>query len=229
MPITTVLFDCDGVLADSEVVGLEASARFLQECGFDWGPEDLVRRFTGMRQDQFAASLEAAYEAVLGRPPDTEERAALIDGLINARRAERDTMQLVPSAHDAVAAARSAGLAVAVASSSATAFLHDKIDRFGLRPLFGEAVFSADLVARGKPAPDIFLHAAAALGADPASCLVIEDSRHGVAAGRAAGMTVWGFTGGSHCRAGHDEPLHDAGADRILATHPDLADAITKL
>ena len=221
--IQAVLFDCDGVLVDSEVVGLEGSARFLAERGFDWGPEDLIRRFTGMRQDRFADALTAAYEEVLGRAPDAAEAEALMAGLIEARRAERDTMTLVPGAETSVRAALDAGLRVAVASSSASIYLHDKVDRFGLRPLFGEAVYSADLVAHGKPAPDIFLHAAAALGVAPHACLVIEDSRHGVTAGRAADMTVWGFTGGGHCLADHADALSGAGAAWIATDHVALS------
>ena len=228
-PITTVLFDCDGVLVDSEVVGLAESARFLRGHGFDWGPDDLVRRFTGMRQDRFAAALADAYAEVLGRAPDEAERAALTEGLIEARRRERDTMQLVPGAAESVAAARTAGLAVAVASSSATMYLEDKIDRFGLRPLFGEAVFSADLVEHGKPAPDIFLHAGKAMGAAPEACLVIEDSAHGAQAGRAAGMTVWGFTGGGHCLPDHAEALRRAGASAVFPDHASLTDGFMKM
>ena len=220
--ITTVLFDCDGVLVDSEVVGLAESARFLSEHGFDWGPDELVRRFTGMRQDGFAAALAEAYAAVLGRAPDEAERTALMEGLIEARRRERDTMALVPGAAASVEAARAAGLDVAVASSSATEYLQAKIDRFGLRPLFGDAVFSADLVAHGKPAPDVFLHAGAAMDAAPGACLVIEDSRHGVEAGRAAGMTVWGFTGGGHCLLDHADGLMSAGAAWVAPSHAAL-------
>ena len=227
--ITTVLFDCDGVLVDSEVVGLDASVRFLRERGFDWGPEEMVRRFTGMRQDRFAEALAEAYAEVLGRPADDAERDALVAGLIEARRAERESMALVPGAARAVEAALSTGLRVAVASSSATAFLHDKIDRFGLRPLFGDAVFSADLVEHGKPEPDIFMHAAAAMRTEARSCLVIEDSRHGIEAGRRADMTVWGFTGGSHCLGGHGDALSAAGAARVVPDHETLADALTKL
>ena len=226
--IQAVLFDCDGVLVDSEVVGLEASARFLRGHGFDWGPQDLVRRFTGMRQDRFADALTAAYAEVLGRAPDADEAATLMDGLIAARRAERDTMRTVPGAEAAARAAKAAGHRLAVASSSAQHFLDDKIDRFGLRDVFGEHVYSADHVARGKPAPDIFLFAAGKLGAENAACLVIEDSRHGVVAARAAGMTVWGFSGGGHCLDGHDEALMKAGASRVFNGHKALTDALSE-
>ena len=98
MRFDAILFDCDGVLVDSEVVGLEDSAAFLADRGFDWTPEDLIRRFTGMRQDAFAAGLRSAYDAVLGRAATDPEAEALMDGVIAARRASRHAMTLVPGA-----------------------------------------------------------------------------------------------------------------------------------
>ena len=222
MRYAAILFDCDGVLVDSEVVGLEDSAAFLNDNGFDWTPEDLIRRFTGMRQDGFAAALRAAYGEVLGRPARDEEAEALMAGVIEARRASRHTMTLVPGAEAMVAAAAATGIPIAVASSSAQHFLDDKVDRYGLRPFFGRHVYSADHVARGKPAPDIFEFAAGKLGADPSACLVIEDSAHGVAAGVAAGAEVWGFLGGGHVLDGHAARLEAAGATRLVSDHAAL-------
>ena len=218
-----ILFDCDGVLVDSEVVGLEDSAAFLNDQGFDWTTEDLIRRFTGMRQDAFAAGLREAYEEeVLARPSTDEEFAALLEGVIDARRASRHEMRLVDGAVGSVEAAAASGARLAVASSSAQHFLDDKIDRYGLRPAFGAHVYSADHVAHGKPAPDIFVFAAGKLGTPPQDCLVIEDSGHGVAAGVAAGCAVWGFLGGGHVLDGHAERLTHAGAQRLVADHAEL-------
>lgn len=227
-PYAAILFDCDGVLVDSEIVGLEDAAVFLSDRGFDWTAEDLVRRFTGMRQDAFAAGLREGYAQVLGRPPSDAEFEELANGMIEARRAKRHTMTLVPGA-DAMleTAAALDGVALAVASSSAQHFLDDKIDRYGLRPVFGEHVYSADHVSHGKPAPDIFLFAAERVGAPFERCLVIEDSPHGVAAGKAAGTTVWGFTGGGHCLDDHAERLLAEGAVRILPDHDALVRALT--
>ena len=228
MDFAAILFDCDGVLVDSEVVGLEDSAAFLTEHGFDWTPEDLIRRFTGMRQDAFAAGLRAAYDDVLGRDATDEEAAALMAGVVDARRASRHAMMLVPGAREMVAtAAALPGVALAVASSSAQHFLDDKIDRYGLRPFFGAHVYSADHVAHGKPAPDIFVFAAAKLGIAPSDCLVIEDSAHGIAAGVAAGCEVWVFLGGGHVLDGHADRLADAGAAQLLRDHQALTLAIT--
>jgi HAD superfamily hydrolase (TIGR01509 family) len=229
MSFDAILFDCDGVLVDSEVVGLEDSAEFLRDNGFDWTTEDLIRRFTGMRTDRFAAGLRAAYADVLTREPSDPEFDALIEGLIATRRAKRHTMAVVAGAHEAVAEAAAKVAGVAVASSSAKIYLDDKIDRFGFRAAFGGHVYSADEVAHGKPAPDIFLHAAAALGTPPERCLVVEDSPHGVAAGVAAGMTVWGFTGGGHCLPDHAARLRAEGAGKILADHAELRAAFSTL
>lgn len=228
MPHAAILFDCDGVLVDSEVVGLEDSAAFLNDQGFAWTTEDLIRRFTGMRQDAFAEGLRAAYdEEVLRRPSTDKEFIALIEGVIGARRASRHEMRLVDGAAGAVAAAKASGARLAVASSSAQHFLDDKIDRYGLRGAFGEHVYSADHVAHGKPAPDIFVFAAEKLGVPASDCLVIEDSAHGVAAGVAAGCEVWGFLGGGHVLDGHAERLAHVGAARLVADHTELAESFT--
>lgn len=227
-PVRAILFDCDGVLVDSEVVGLEESAAFLATRGFDWSPSDLIRRFTGMRQDAFAAGLREAYGEVLGRPATDEEHQALVTGIVGTRRAQRHTMTLVPGAAATVATAR--GLpdtAIAVASSSAQHFLDDKIDRYGLRKYFGRHVYSADSVDQGKPSPDIFLRAAAQVAVAPERCLVIEDSRHGVLAGRAAGAEVWGFLGGGHAGDGHADMLKAAGAKKIAIDHAELMQMLT--
>lgn len=218
-----VLFDCDGVLVDSEVVGLEDSVEVLRQKGFDWTTRDVIRNLTGMRTDRFSAAMRAGYDEVLGRPSTDEESETLLEEFIEARRAQRHTMREVDGALDTVKVVRDVThLPMAVASSSAQKFLIDKIERFGFAPYFGKHVYSADFVDHGKPAPDIFLYAAEQLGADSSRCLVIEDSPHGVTAGVAAGATVWGFTGGGHCLEDHGQRLVEAGAERIIATHKEL-------
>ncbi|GAB4517358.1 MAG: HAD family hydrolase [Amphiplicatus sp.] len=205
MTFDAILFDCDGVLVDSEILGLEDCARYLRGHGLAWSGADLVRLFTGLRDDVFAERLADAYRAVHARPPP----AGFFEGLVAQRRKRRHALQPVKGARAALEAIR---LPKAVASSSRAVYLESKLKRVGLWDLLAPHVYSAEAVARGKPAPDIYLYAADRLGADPARCLVVEDSAHGVESGRAAGMTVWGFAGGGHCFEGHDARLIEAGA-----------------
>lgn len=229
MAIGAVLFDCDGVLVDSEIVGLEDSAEFLRSNGFSWSPEDLIRLFTGKRDDLFRKGLMEGYAAVLGREPREEEAAALYEGLIEARRANRHKMKAVEGALETVKLVADLGIPAAVASSSKQVFLDSKIERYGFAPFVLPHVYSAEFVDHGKPAPDIFLYAAEKLGVAPDSCLVIEDSPFGVEAGVAAGMEVWGFTGGGHCLEDHPIRLKQAGSSRIHEDHFALQQDIARV
>lgn len=221
-----IIFDCDGVLVDSEVVGLDETVAFLEGHGFSWSSAEIVRRFTGMRQDKLIEGLGAEYAKILGYPPKSDQVKMIFEGLVEARRRNRDKMTEVLGAGKMLA-----GLArpMAVASSSQATFLEDKLKRYGLWDFFAPHVYSADCVAHGKPAPDIFLYTAERLAYAPENCLVIEDSAHGVVAGCAAGMEVWGFVGGGHCFEGHGLRLREAGATRVLTDHVALAKALALL
>jgi HAD superfamily hydrolase (TIGR01509 family) len=120
-------------------------------------------------------------------------------------------------------------LPVCVASSSAPEQIRRKLELTGLLGLFGENLFSATMVARGKPAPDLFLYAAQQLATATDRCLVIEDSPAGIDAALAAGMTAIGFSGGSHCGPGHGARLEKHGAPLVIDDMHDLATAIAKL
>lgn len=213
MNYEAVIFDCDGVLVDSEVLAIRGERSALSAFGLDYAPEDYVRRFVGLHDDAFFAELRADFRARFSceAPADFEER--VLDG----RRREKDALVMVVGAGAAMRAVKAAGRAVAVASSSRAHFLEAKLKRTGLFDLAAPHVYSADAVERGKPAPDIFLYAAHKLGVAPERCLVLEDSENGVKACRAAGMTVWGFVGGGHCYDGHGERLAAAGAKRVIA------------
>lgn len=219
MTYKAIIFDCDGVLVDSEVLGLDASANYLREHGFSWTPADLVRLFTGYRDDVFKEKLVEEYQRIHTTTPDD----AFFEGLVDERRSRRHLLTTINGAEDAIAAM---SLPIAVASSSRTEFLHGKLKRVGLFDQLSPHIYSADLVAHGKPAPDIFLYTAEKLSIAPERCLVIEDSVNGVRAGLAANMTVWGFTGGSHCFEGHGERLRDAGASLVVETFDQLTSAL---
>jgi HAD superfamily hydrolase (TIGR01509 family) len=206
-----VIFDCDGVLVDSEILAIEVECELLASLGLVYDLPTFRRRFLGMHDAAFAQALDADRRAVCG--------LALPDDFVATTHARRSAavdarLTEVAGAAKAVAALR---LPKAVASSTGVAFLERKLRKTDLWTAFAPHAYSADLVAHGKPAPDIFLHAAAALGVAPAQCLAIEDSANGVVAARAAGMRVWGFTGGGHCGAESAEALRAAGAEDVLA------------
>lgn len=222
MEFDAILFDCDGVLVDSEILGLDDSAAYLRAHGLPWSSEDLVRLFTGLRDDVFSARLSDAYSRANNASPPQ----GFFDGLVETRRRRRDELQPVPGAAEALAAI---SLKKAVASSSRMAVLEGKLKRTGLYDLVAPHVYSADAVAAGKPAPDVFLYAADGIGVMPERCLVVEDSTNGVAAGLAAGMTVWGFVGGGHCFDGHEARLVDAGAHWIAKDFAALREKLSSL
>lgn len=205
-----VIFDCDGVLVDSEILALEVEIVLLAEIGLTYDPAEYRRRFLGMHDHAFRDALDADCRAVTGRPlpPDFLDRT-------HAKRhaACVERLREVTGAAEALSALTKPK---AVASSSGEAFLREKLALAGLLEAFDPHVYSADRVGRGKPHPDIFLHAAERLSADPAACIAIEDSVNGVLSARAAGMEVWGFTGGGHMDDEAARRLAEAGAHRIV-------------
>ena len=208
MPFDAIIFDCDGVLVDSEALAVRGERKALAAMGLDYEPPDYVRRFTGLHDSAFIDQLRTDYRARLdAEPPDDFD-----DRIIDGRRREMGALTAIDGAETAMLTAREKAGAVAVASSSRAHFLEAKLKRMGLWDCAAPHVYSADLVGNGKPAPDIFLYTARKLGAAPARCLVLEDSVNGVAAGIAAGMTVWGFLGGGHVFDGHAGRLTQAGA-----------------
>lgn len=212
-----VIFDCDGVLVDSEILAIEVEIVLLADCGLVYAPDEYRHRFLGLN--------DAAFHKVLGL--DCLERTGrpLPDDFLNRAHTQRwDACQtrLAEVSGCGVAVAALA-LPKAVASSSGAAFLREKLRLTGLLEAFDPHIYSADLVARAKPHPDIFLHAAAALSQDPARCLAIEDSVNGVLSAKAAGMTVWGFAGGGHMDEASSARLVEAGAERIVGSWGDAA------
>ncbi|MBL8779224.1 MAG: HAD-IA family hydrolase [Acidimicrobiales bacterium] len=188
MPPDLVIFDCDGVLVDSERLSVRVEARLITELGWPVSEDDVLERFVG-RSD---AHMKAEIEAALGRPvPEWDERYR--SHLHEAFHAELTSVDGVAAALDQLDAA---GVATCVASSGT----HDKmavtLGLTGLHDRFAGRIFSATEVANGKPAPDLFLHAASAMGHDPGRCAVVEDSRYGVEAARAADMAAFGYAGG---------------------------------
>ena len=207
-----VIFDCDGVLVDSEKIALQVELEMLAEQGLDFEPTDYVVRFMGLSTDAYHAAIDGEARKRLGRPiAEAIRQSERLRAVMVAELTE------VPGAAQAVAALT---LPKAIASSGSLGGLERKLKRTGLWNHFAPHVYSADHVVQAKPAPDLFLHAAAALGIEPRDCLVLEDSVNGVMAAKAAGMTVWGFLGGGHAHDGLGERLLAAGAERLVQDWP---------
>jgi HAD superfamily hydrolase (TIGR01509 family) len=209
--IEAVIFDCDGVLVDSETIAHEVEIAVLGEIGLTYDPHDFVTRFMGRSDAAFFALLEEDGLARLGRSIVGEIRPAIKERYrkaIDTRLAEVD---------GALAAVRACKLPKAVASSSTEEGLERKLRHVGHWEHFAPHIYSAERVTHAKPAPDLFLYAARALDVAPERCLVIEDTVNGVTAARAAGMRVWGFRGGGHMTDRLAENLLATGAERVLA------------
>lgn len=205
-----VIFDCDGVLVDSEILALEVEIVLLAELGLTYEPAEYRRRFLGLHDHAFRDALDADCRAITGE--------ALPSNFLDRTHTERliacrNRLREVSGAAAAIAALE---LPKAVASSSGAEFLREKLALTGLLAAFDPHVYSADLVGRGKPHPDIFLHAAQQLGVWPGACVALEDSVNGVLSARAAGMEVWGFTGGGHMDEEAGMRLSEAGAVRLV-------------
>lgn len=208
--VSAVIFDCDGVLVDSEILAHEVETEVLDAIGLHYDRHEFTARFMGMSDAAFFAALDEDAKERLGRSIVDEIRGPMSEML---RRAVQDRLTEVPGAFGAVSAVRQLK---AVASSSTSDRLGIKLRKTGLWELFAPHVYSAEHVTHAKPAPDLFLHAAEALGVAPAQCLVIEDSVNGVLAGRAAGMRVWGFRGGGHMTERIAQRLEQSGAERVV-------------
>lgn len=205
--VELVIFDCDGVLVDSEMLSARVLAREVSALGLPLSAEDCLDRFTGI-------SMKAVLTAVaadLGKPlpPGFEDQVRAAD-----ERAFAADLKPIDGVRDAVEALPRRRC---VASSGALAKMRFTLGLTGLLPLFDPHLFSASMVAHGKPAPDLFLYAAQQMAVPPGACLVVEDSRAGVTAAVAAGMPVLGFVGGSHCRADHAAQLLQTGAATVFA------------
>jgi HAD superfamily hydrolase (TIGR01509 family) len=217
--VTWLIYDCDGVLVDSEVLAGAALAELMTGLGHPLTGAECIRIFGGLN----VTDVLAKAEQILGRPvpPDRGEEAG-------QRLLARFRRELQP-VNGVAAAIASLPHRRCVCSSSAPERLRLSLEVTALAPLFGKDVFSATQVRHGKPAPDLFLFAAGALGEAPSHAIVIEDSPLGIAAARAAGMHSIGFVGASHVAPDLRERLKAAGADLVVDAMVDLPGAIARL
>jgi len=209
-----VIFDCDGVLVDSEILASRVDSERLKEVGYEISVDEMSHRFAGLTWDRIAKIIESD----LGHPlPEGFHKQT--DAELDRRLA--DELEIIPGVHDML---DRLDYQRCICSNSSPERLKISLTRTKLYDRFRPYVFSAVAIGnkRPKPAPDVFLHAANEFDADPRDCVVIEDSTHGVHGAKAAGMRVIGFIGGSHSWPGHADQLTAAGAETVIRRMADL-------
>lgn len=213
-----VIFDCDGVLIDSEILVCRIAAEELTRLGYAISTDDVIRRFAGRPDHEMRAEIESEW----GRSIPEDYRPS-----VNARTADayESELRIMPGMHEAL---DQITVPVCVASSSVPEKLRLGLETVGLYARFTPNVISGTLVAHGKPEPDVFLFAAGWMKVSPMSCVVIEDSVPGVKAARGAGMDVLGFTGGAHCSPEHAADLIKAGASSTFTKMAQLPALLKK-
>jgi HAD superfamily hydrolase (TIGR01509 family) len=214
-----VIFDCNGVLVDSEPLATEIVSQEFMRAGFKLTPEIVAHYFTGRRPSDMFNEVEIA----AGRKLPAGFAATVASAILR-----RFHTELRATKHMAQALTWLRG-PKCVASSSSYDRIRVSLECTGLIHFFEPNLFSASEVKNGKPAPDLLLHAAAKTQVEPRDCIVVEDSTVGVAAGVAAGMTAIGFTGGSHVRGRLADRLHAAGARVVISDMRALKSTIIDL
>ncbi|MGY4283436.1 HAD superfamily hydrolase (TIGR01509 family) [Bradyrhizobium sp. LM2.7] len=203
MPVDLIIFDCDGVLVDSEESPAAQHADVLTRHGYPITSEQVFERFLGRSMRQATREVEAE----LGRRLPEDFHAQVYTEIFQAFAT---LLEATPHISDTLA---QIAVPICVASSGPPEKISASLNRVGLYDRFSPNIFSAVQVPNGKPAPDLFLFAASEMGVPSERCVVIEDSLAGISGALAAGMTVFGFHGGSHCGDGCAETLRQAGAD----------------
>jgi HAD superfamily hydrolase (TIGR01509 family) len=217
--MSLIIFDCDGVLVDSEIIAHQLLAQMMTDLGHPMIAAESIQKFAG----RSLADTLPLLEAILGRRlPDHLGQKY---GALLLQRLRRD-LKPVNGAKEAIT---QLACLRCVASSSSLERIHLSLEVTGLASLFGSNVFSVGQVAHGKPAPDLYLFAARTLAVSPENCIVIEDSAVGVKAGRSAGMRVIGFTGGAHTSSDAAEHLAAAGAYPVISSMAELRASVELL
>lgn len=211
-----IIFDCDGVLVDSEVISTETLQETLVRYGLDVDIGYVRKTYLG----RSISVVQEDYRRHLGRALAGTFEADFLQHLFAAYRNRLSAMAGVEPLLEAVTVRH------CMATSSSMERARLSLEITGLLRFFEGRIFCASMVARGKPAPDLFLHAAHSLNADPSRCLVLEDSEVGVRAAQDAGMAVWQFVGGSHFCHRADVPLDERPGVPVFARMEDVAAAL---
>ncbi|MDI7860390.1 HAD family hydrolase [Rhizobiaceae bacterium n13] len=208
-----LIFDCDGVLVDSEPISIQILVEAVRQAGVDLDEAGAYRRFLGRSLSTVTDALKDEYGLTVG----TDFLEGMRHALYERFRRELKPIEGIAEALDRIDMRR------CVASSSQLERIRLSLSVTGLLERLEPNIFSASMVKRGKPAPDLFLHAARAMHAQPDQCIVIEDSPAGIEAAKAAGMTVFAFTGGSHAAGpSHVERIEALAPDRVFDAMADL-------
>ncbi|MBX4336121.1 HAD family hydrolase [Bartonella raoultii] len=214
--IDLVIFDCDGVLVDSEYLAAKIGSQLLKKTGYEISPEELSKRYAGLVFRDILKHVEKETEKPIS--------AHLIDQMSNLFSAQMKTsLFAIDGIREAVEVIQNR-YPYCICSNAKSVDIKEMLTIVNLYDLFENKIFSAPEVGtkKTKPAPDVFLFAAQQLQAEPINTIVIEDSLHGVHAATAAGMRVIGFTGGSHSYLGHSNVLAEAGAETVISKHAHL-------
>lgn len=214
-----MIFDCDGVLVDSEPLAAKAYERVYEKHGMPGVHDGIIAQCIGMKQADIIAKIKTltGHQFPLAAEGDIWAETKLLFS-----EELKPTPGIVPFL-GALNGAR------CVASSSSVERINHSLAVTGLARFFGEAIFSSSMVKNGKPAPDIFLHAAEKMGAEPADCIVIEDSPFGIQGAVAAGMIAIGYTGGGHTYPEHGARLTAAGADFVCGDWQEVSRQLAEL
>ena len=209
-----IIFDCDGVLVDSEVISNRIFAESLAELGVVLTLEESMRFGIGKSSTTLAAAIEQEFNVTLPAGFIEERRVRIMDAFTSELQPIDGILELLLALK----------LKRCVASNSHIDRVRHALTTTGLMPHLEPHIYTAAMVERGKPAPDLFLYAAAQHDVRPGRCLVIEDSLSGVSAALAAGMPVIGFVGGSHCRPGHADAMREAGCAEVFSRMDEIAE-----
>lgn len=208
-----VIFDCDGVLVDSEPLSVAVLIDAMRDVGVEMSEEDVYSRFLGKSLATLVDTLETEFDVFIDQAFLDRIRNDLYDRF----RRELKPIDGIAETLDALAVPR------CVASSSQLERIRLSLGVTGLLERLEPNIFSASMVKRGKPAPDLFLFAAGKMGVEPRDCIVVEDSPAGIMAARAAGMTVFAFTGGSHAHSpSYRAELERLSPEVVFDAMPDL-------
>jgi HAD superfamily hydrolase (TIGR01509 family) len=218
MNFDLIIFDCDGVLIDSELLSNRAEVDFLKSFSIVFELSDYMERFVGKNTKDVLKGIESLHGIQL-----SEESWKLVEN--NTFKVFQTELKPITGIFELLA---STDKAKCVASSSSLDRLDLTLKVTGLFDRFSPNIFSSEQVERGKPAPDLFLFAAKQMHVSPDRCVVIEDSLTGVRAGVAAGMTVLGYTGGSHIQPEHQVKLLEEGAIEVFSEMSQLSNWLGK-